>query len=221
MVREASGKVYQLYNTLRQQITAGKYNPGDKLPSIRDLAEEFSLSRNTVNTAIAMLTSEGLVNIRNGNGTYVSQGQTTARMIGVIMFDFGIGFRVENMILQYVQKALPKDYYVSLVNHSERYDLFCEGLEHLLAAGAEGLLIVPPKGKPESAEELSRIAHILEGIPAVCINRGLPGIELDTYSMDLKKGMEKALDYLHHSNKTKTVIVLHDSPKFANEEIDA
>ena len=31
------------------------------------------------------------------------------------------------------------------MNHSERYDIFCDSLEHLIDAGAAGLLIVPPK----------------------------------------------------------------------------
>ena len=139
------GKARQLYEILKEDISEGKYEDNSKLPSIRALADEYGMSKNTVNTAIAMLVSEGIATVREGNGTYVIRTPRKSRMIGVMMFDFCVGMRVETMILEHIQKALPVDYYLSLVNHSERYDIFCDTLEHLIDAGAAGLLIVPPK----------------------------------------------------------------------------
>ena len=215
------GKARQLYEILKNDIAEGKYEGDGKLPSIRALADEYGMSKNTVNTAIAMLVSEGLAAVREGNGTYVIRTPRKSRMIGVMMFDFCVGMRVENMILEHIQKNLPVDYYLSLVNHSERYDIFCDSLEHLIDAGAVGLLIVPPKDDPKFIGDMQRVQALINQIPTVCINRSLPGIETDTYSMDLKKGMEKVLDYLHTTGKRKTVIVLHDSAKFVHEEQDA
>ncbi len=215
------GKARQLYEILKNDIAEGKYEDDRKLPSIRALADEYGMSKNTVNTAIAMLVSEGLATVREGNGTYVIRTPHKSRMIGVMMFDFCVGMRVENMILEHIQKNVPVDYYLSLVNHSERYDVFCDSLEHLIDAGAAGLLIVPPKDNPKFIGDMQRVHTLLSQIPTVCINRSLPGIETDTYSMDLKRGMENALDYLHTTGKRKTAIVLHDSAKFVKEELDA
>lgn len=193
------GKARQLYEILKNDIAEGKYESDEKLPSIRALADTYGMSKNTVNTAVAMLVNEGLATVREGNGTYVIRTPRKSRMIGVMMFDFCVGMRVENMILEYIQKNLPVDYYLSLVNHSNRYDVFCDSLEHLIDAGAAGLLIVPPKDDPKFIGDMQRVHILLNRVPTVCINRGLPGIETDTYSMDLKKGMEKALDYLYTS----------------------
>lgn len=215
------GKARQLYEILKDDIAEGKYEGDGKLPSIRALAETYGMSKNTVNTAVAMLVNEGLAAVREGNGTYVVHTPRKSRMIGVMMFDFCVGMRVENMILEHIQKNLPVDYYLSLVNHSNRYDVFCDGLEHLIDAGAAGLLIVPPKDDPKFIGDMRRVHTLLNQVPTVCINRSLPGIETDTYSMDLKKGMEKALDYLYAFGKRKTVLVLHDSAKFVKEELDA
>lgn len=215
------GKARQLYEILKNDIAEGKYASDEKLPSIRALADTYGMSKNTVNTAVAMLVNEGLATVREGNGTYVIRTPRNSRMIGVMMFDFCVGMRVENMILEYIQKNLPVDYYLSLVNHSNRYDVFCDSLEHLIDAGAAGLLIVPPKDDPKYIGDMQRVYTLLNRVPTVCINRSLPGIETDTYSMDLKKGMEKALDYLYTSGKHKTVLVLHDSAKFVKDELDA
>ena len=215
------GKARQLYEILKNDISAGKYDEDSKLPSIRALADEYGMSKNTVNTTIAMLVSEGLATVREGNGTYVVHTPRKSRMIGVMMFDFCVGMRVENMILEHIQKNLPVDYYLSLVNHSERYDVFCDSLERLIDNGAAGLLIVPPKDDPKYIGDMQRVHTLTSQTPTVCINRSLPGIQTDTYSMDMKKGVEKALDYLHASGKRRTVLVLHDSAKFVREELDA
>lgn len=61
----------QIAEVLRQDIATGKYVPGDLLPSARLLAEEFGVSKNTVNSAIALLRAEKLVTGWQGKGTVV------------------------------------------------------------------------------------------------------------------------------------------------------
>jgi DNA-binding FadR family transcriptional regulator len=48
---------------LRERILSGMYQPGDKLPSTRDLASSFGVARNTANDALHLLAREGLVDI--------------------------------------------------------------------------------------------------------------------------------------------------------------
>ncbi|SDJ16349.1 transcriptional regulator, GntR family [Aliiruegeria lutimaris] len=56
---------------LLDQINAGKYVPGDKLPSEARLTEEFSVSRTVIREAIASLRADGLVESRQGSGVYI------------------------------------------------------------------------------------------------------------------------------------------------------
>ena len=208
----------QLYDTLRKDIANGIYPTESKLPSIRTLAQEHGLCTNTVNTAIAMLVNEGIVTVRKGSGTYVTRTPQKSRMIGVIMFDFTSSTRVDSAILEAIQQNLPPSYYVSLVNTFNDYDAFCDSLEHLLDAGAAGLLIVPPTRLPG---DLTRIQTLLAQVPTVFINRSIPGIDADIYSMDLYRGMEQALEYLYATGKRKTLVILHNSEKFASEQLNA
>ena len=53
-------------------ISDGRYSPGDKLPSERELAEEFRVSRPTIRDAMIALEFQGLVEARQGSGVYVT-----------------------------------------------------------------------------------------------------------------------------------------------------
>src|SRR3972149_4308559 len=57
---------------LKALIASGKLHTGDQLPSERDLAEQFKVSRASVREAIRALESMGLLEARQGHGTYVA-----------------------------------------------------------------------------------------------------------------------------------------------------
>ena len=61
----------QIAEQIRSAILSGDYTPGDKLPSERELAEMFSVSRPTVREALNMLASSGLTASHQGDGTVV------------------------------------------------------------------------------------------------------------------------------------------------------
>lgn len=217
-------KARQLYDILKAQILEGKFADQEKLPSIRDLATEYQLSKNTVNTVMAMLVNEGLAQVKEGNGTYVNRGRgpAKARMIGMLLLDFTRGnMYVDTELLGSVQRGITKDYYLSLVNTADRCDVFCEGLERLLDMGVAGFLVIPPRLGPQSAEEMRRVQSLISQRPTVFMNRGIKGIEADMYSMDLRKGVESAFEYLVTSGKKRIAMVLHDSEKFEREEREA
>lgn len=56
---------------LRAMIERGELRPGDRLPAERALAEQFSVSRNTVREAIRVLSEHGVLESRHGAGTFV------------------------------------------------------------------------------------------------------------------------------------------------------
>ena len=62
----------KLYNQLKEQILTEKLPPGAKLPSVRQLAAELAVSRNTVDYAYAQLCTEGFIYSKSRSGYYVS-----------------------------------------------------------------------------------------------------------------------------------------------------
>lgn len=63
----------QLRRAIRSVVDRGAIEPGQVLPSERDLASRFALSRVTVRKAIAGLVEDGVLTQRHGAGTFVAE----------------------------------------------------------------------------------------------------------------------------------------------------
>lgn len=61
----------QLYRYLADEIASGRLSAGEKLPARRVAAQALGVSRNTVETAYAMLEDEGYIETRQRSGQYV------------------------------------------------------------------------------------------------------------------------------------------------------
>jgi GntR family transcriptional repressor for pyruvate dehydrogenase complex len=65
-------KVYhEIVEQIKALIAAGRIKPGDRLPPERELAELFKASRNSVRDAIRVLEQMGMIDSRQGDGTYI------------------------------------------------------------------------------------------------------------------------------------------------------
>lgn len=58
-------------NDLKTQIAAGEWKQGDKLPSVVELAALFGVGRSTIREALSALKAVGMLDIRQGGGTYI------------------------------------------------------------------------------------------------------------------------------------------------------
>lgn len=62
----------QLCDQVRALCLAGTLKPGDQLPSVRQLARELAVNQNTVLRVYERLAAEGWLEMRHGDGTYVT-----------------------------------------------------------------------------------------------------------------------------------------------------
>ena len=62
----------QIADELRDNIQQQIYQPGDKLPTEKDLSERFNVNRHTIRSAIATLKEEGLIRVDRGRGMFVA-----------------------------------------------------------------------------------------------------------------------------------------------------
>ena len=65
----------QLMDTLKRRIVTGRYLPGEKLPSVRELAAEAGINPNTVQRAFSELEREGLIYTPRATGKYVTENE--------------------------------------------------------------------------------------------------------------------------------------------------
>ena len=78
-IQEPLPKYQQVAAAIRTQILRGELRPGDEVPSERVLAEEWGISRPTATRALASLRVEGLVEARQGSGTFVREAPRLGR----------------------------------------------------------------------------------------------------------------------------------------------
>jgi len=70
-LQEVVPKYLQVANHYRDMILSGSLKPGDEVPSERQIADEWSIARPTATRALAALRNQGLVESRQGAGTFV------------------------------------------------------------------------------------------------------------------------------------------------------
>jgi GntR family transcriptional regulator len=63
----------QIMDEVRRALVVGLLRPEDPLPSVRQLAADLRLNPNTVAQAYRELERDGVVHVRRGQGTYVSE----------------------------------------------------------------------------------------------------------------------------------------------------
>lgn len=68
----------QVMTALKRDIVTGRMQPGEKLPSVRDLAVRYSINPNTVSRVYRELEMERVCFTRRGTGTFVTED--TARI---------------------------------------------------------------------------------------------------------------------------------------------
>jgi DNA-binding GntR family transcriptional regulator len=75
VVTEAEGQApyERIADHYRAEIESGRLKPGEKLPTVTDLSKKWSVSKGTINHAIAELRSEGLVQTAGRGGTKVRE----------------------------------------------------------------------------------------------------------------------------------------------------
>ena len=73
MRRQSQSLTSKIVLWLNQEIEQKRLMPGDKLPSEKQLCEQFSVSRSVVREAVSQLKSEGIVNTQQGRGMFVNE----------------------------------------------------------------------------------------------------------------------------------------------------
>ncbi|UTR15319.1 GntR family transcriptional regulator [Salipaludibacillus sp. LMS25] len=77
---------YQLEEKIKTQIDQGELQPGDMLPSEREYASHYAISRMTVRQAITKLVNDGYVYRKKGTGTFVAAKKIDQPLQGLTSF---------------------------------------------------------------------------------------------------------------------------------------
>ncbi|MFD1195481.1 phosphonate metabolism transcriptional regulator PhnF [Seohaeicola saemankumensis] len=134
--------------TLRAEIAAGQFRPGDRLPTEAALARRFGVNRHTVRHALSGLVEDGTVTTRRGAGAFVTRPAT----------DYPLGKRVRFHQNLAAAGRLPEKVFLHI------------DTRHADPDEAEALSL-PPGARVHRAEGISLadglpIAHFISTFPA-------------------------------------------------------
>jgi GntR family transcriptional regulator len=103
---------FQLKKTLAEELVAGRWRPGDRLPSEPSICAHFDVSRSTVRQALGELEAEGMIRRDKGRGTFVAEPRSTAWLLqsshGFYEEAVGAGHAVGSRVLRRGLEALPR-----------------------------------------------------------------------------------------------------------------
>jgi DNA-binding transcriptional regulator YhcF (GntR family) len=70
--KNTKGIFLQIADSISEKVMEGKFSPGEKIPSVRDLALEMGVNPNTVMRTYSELQIRGIIDNKRGMGYYVS-----------------------------------------------------------------------------------------------------------------------------------------------------
>ena len=99
---------YQVSQILEEMIKKGGIKPGEKLPPEEILADQFEVSRPTINKAISLLVRKSLVSQERGRGTFVREKEVKLTLMQELA-SFGEAFKRQNIRFHTEVLALRKE----------------------------------------------------------------------------------------------------------------
>jgi len=92
----------QLVDRIKQMVVSGQLQPGQQLPTIRQLATDLRVNYNTVGRAYLILDQEGVISTQQGRGTYIAsrlgEGEVQKLRMGKLRSMFGQAIREANVL---------------------------------------------------------------------------------------------------------------------------
>jgi GntR family transcriptional repressor for pyruvate dehydrogenase complex len=85
---------------IKAMIVAGELRPGDRLPREADLAERLGLSRNSLREAVKALSLIRVLDVRQGDGTYVT---SLAPQLLLDALNFIVDFHRDDTVLEFLE----------------------------------------------------------------------------------------------------------------------
>lgn len=129
---------------LQRMIVEGEIDPGQPLPSQRDIAEKFGASRTSVREAISALSAAGLVQVEHGRGVFVRarSGHANPSMPSSWSFDGTLALRdayqiralIEPFAVRVVTPLLSRDHLLRLGRNLEQMRAALEAGDYVTVA---------------------------------------------------------------------------------------
>lgn len=184
----------QIFNHIFHKISEGGLKQGDRVPSEKELADQFGVSRITSKKALELLSQYKLIERIQGKGSFVAEpvpelqeiellrspesaepkrnSDEEWRTIGVILPDFGDSFGAELIRGIEEQCSLSGCRMMMKLTYDNR-EVEEDAIRSFVKLGVYGIIVFPGHGEHYNSELLRLV---LDGFPIVLVDRYLKGI---------------------------------------------
>lgn len=130
---------------MREQLSEGRWSPGDQIPPARQLAQTFGVSLSPILQALQILEKEGLLVRRARVGTFVAEKQARKLLLGLIVSncDLEPSFQA---LRGFEEEACRRGYHVVFCNANRAPESFAHRAEACMMIGCAGIAYIPPEG---------------------------------------------------------------------------
>ncbi|PWU67283.1 GntR family transcriptional regulator [Gracilibacillus dipsosauri] len=200
-----------LYENIKKDIVSGVYKEGDRVPSEKELSQQYGVSRITTKKALELLAGDDLITRQPGRGSFVKRasgfnhkmkvnnqkGEQTALLFGLVITDFDDSYGTE--LISSLEKCSTKHSSFLILRRSfGKPELEERAIKELVELGVDGLIVFPSQAEYFSEEILKLV---IKKFPLVLVDRHLKGISTASVSTDnvaaAKKGTEHLLELGH------------------------
>jgi GntR family transcriptional regulator, arabinose operon transcriptional repressor len=193
-------KYKKLVEWVKAQVESSKLGPGEKLNSENELTEMFQISRQTVRRAIEELEMDGIVERRQGSGTYISNvfKRKTENTMNIAVVTTYVDDYIFPSIIKGMEEVISEAGYtlqIAFTHNSveKEYSVIKNILDRNMA---DGIIVEPTKsGIPNPNVELYN-EIIAKDIPTIFFNSYYPEIKLPYVVLDDKATGYKAAKHL-------------------------
>ncbi|MCD9021882.1 GntR family transcriptional regulator [Cohnella silvisoli] len=191
----------QIFNDLFNKIKGGSLKKGERVPSEKELADQFNVSRITSKKALELLSQYRLVERIQGKGSFVaetlpdmqeirmqrqsdsSEANEEWRTIGVIVPDFSDSFGAA--LLRGIEEQCSKNgCRIMLKLTYDKREEEEAAIRSFVRLGVDGIIVFPVHGEHYNSELLRLV---VDGFPLVFVDRYLKGIAATAVFIDNRK----------------------------------
>lgn len=215
----------QIYNYLLQKIKNGELASGDRVPSEKELADHFNVSRITSKKALELLALQKIIERVQGKGSFVAQTlpdlddlkplhpadqgddgkkslpptSSPLKTIAFILPDFAdsYGLRLIHGVEERCSQIGARMFVKLTYDNREIEE---EAIRSFIHLGVDGIVIFPVHGEHYNTE-LVRL--VLDKFPVVLIDRYLKGIATPAVYTDNRQATLELTDYLFDRGHTQ------------------
>lgn len=203
----------QIKDDIFDDIETGEYSPDEKLPSERQLAEKYDVTRVTISKAVKILDEQGYINIRRGAGSFVMDRKHSVNgnlneVIGVLVPDIKRGIMVD-LLRGIEDEAIANGYSTILCNTDNQLNKANMYVDQLLGIGANGVIYYPiQKLNSEEDRVLEVVQRLIDNdSPLVLIDHECKQITTDLVVTDNFGGGFEMTEYLVEMGHRRIAVV--------------